>query len=85
MYRWYIYYGSWWALQFLWPPDWFSLGIHIDPRYRVRGDKKTFGPYIDLHLGFWILSLGNHPIYSSEFDQSVSVSRGGVSYYDVHR
>lgn len=78
MYRWYVYYGSWWALQFLWPPDWFSLGIHLDLRRRGR-----YGPYVDLHIGFWILSLGFHPIYAGEFDRSVSISRGGIPFSDA--
>ena len=58
---WGIRYGSWWMVQ--WALDkTFSLGIHLDPITRPWGnDGLTYGPYLDLHLGPFSLSLGNHP------------------------
>ena len=74
---WGVRYGRWWMVQ--WVLDgWFSLGIHVDLKHRQRGDGVTFGPYIDLHLGVVILSLGWQPCYSTELEKCLSVSRGGV-------
>jgi len=53
---------------------WFSLGIHIDFRHRHRGDGLHYGPYVDLHLGFFILSLGLNPVYAGEIDLKTSVA-----------
>lgn len=41
-----------------------SLGVHIDPLTRVS-DSGPFGPYIDIHLGPVVVSLGNHPARAS--------------------
>jgi hypothetical protein len=39
-----------------------SLGIHIDPIRRTWGNEGlTYGPYVDLHLGPFAISVGNHP------------------------
>ena len=52
--RWHTRHGRWWMVQ--WGrPIWFSLGIHIDCHLR----------YVDVHLGFLILTLGS-PDYSFE-------------------
>ena len=70
---WHLHHGSWWMIQ--WSFDgWFSLGIHIEPRKLPR-----YGPYVDLHLGCCIVSVGRNPAYSGEFQRSVSVSRGGLA------
>jgi hypothetical protein len=42
----------------------FSLGVHIDPRRRMS-DSGPYGPYLDLHLGPCVLSLGYHPARAS--------------------
>jgi hypothetical protein len=73
---WHLTHGRWWMVQ--WQVDgWLSLGIHIDLRRRIDSDGHSYGPYIDFHLGFVILSLGYHPVYSGEMRKAVSVSRGG--------
>ena len=57
--RWRIWYGRWWMVQYV--LDWtFSLGLHIDPMRRGQ-DDHAYGPYLDLHLVFVNISLGNHP------------------------
>ena len=72
MAQWYIRHGSWWMLQwsFNW---WVSLGVHVDFRRRA-----SFGPYIDLHFGPAILSLGRHPAYTDEVEKALTFSRGGL-------
>lgn len=62
-----------------WAVDgWVSLGVHVDFRRRVNAvNGERFGPYVDLHLGVLILSVGVNPLYSGELDSTVSVSRGG--------
>lgn len=75
---WHMRHGSWWALQWISPfASWFSLGIHIDLAKR-QTPTFHYGPYADFHLGWCILSLGVNPIYSGEFEASVSISRGGI-------
>lgn len=74
---WHVRHGRWWALQWCWD-WWFSLGIHVDLRHRHRSDGLVYGPYVDLHLGFAVLSLGNNPIYAGDIEASCSVSRGGI-------
>ena len=53
---------------------WISFGIHIDFRRRKRGDGFTYGPYVDIHFLFWILSLGNNPVYAGEIELVTSVA-----------
>ena len=57
---------------------WFSLGLHLDLRCRRTGRGATYGPYLDLHLGCVILSVGNNPVLSGEIEASVGGSRGGM-------
>lgn len=75
MTKWRCRYGSWWMIQVLWD-GWISLGIHVDLKQR-RALAGTFGPYIDLHLGIVILSIGWHPYLSSNLERVASYSRGG--------
>lgn len=52
-------FGRWWLWQ--WSLDGtLSLGLHVDP-LRRRSDDGPYGPYLDLHLGPAVLSLGYHP------------------------
>lgn len=46
--RWHIHNGKRWMVQWGWP-IFFSLGIHIDRQLK----------YMDLHLGFIIITFGN--------------------------
>jgi hypothetical protein len=65
-------YGNWWMVQWAWD-GWFSLGIHMDFRHRRRAEF-SYGPYVDLHLGVLILSLGWRPVYAGELDLHTSVA-----------
>ncbi len=49
-------------------------GVHVDFRHRRGPAGKTYGPYIDLHLGVLILSLGWHPVYAGDLDLRTSVA-----------
>jgi hypothetical protein len=70
---WHRRYGDWWMVQ--WELDgWISLGIHIDFRHHRGINGHTYGPYVDLHLGVLILSLGRHPVYAGELDLKTSVA-----------
>ena len=75
--KWGIKYGKFWAIQWVFD-GWISLGIHIDFKHRSRSDGITFGPYIDLHLIKFIVSLGWNPAYSTDLEKVISVSRGGL-------
>jgi len=61
MAKWNLKYGSWWMLY--WSLDYMvSFGFHIDFKRRKTGrDKKPYGPYIDIHFLWFILSFGYHP------------------------
>jgi hypothetical protein len=75
---WNIIYGKYWMVQWCFD-GWYSLGIHIDTRVRHVGKTgERFGPYIDLHLICFIVSLGINPILSSALDTQCSVARGGI-------
>lgn len=72
-------FGSWWAVQ--WALDRpFAVGVHLEPRTLTNSTQGVrFGPYVDVHLPFLILSVGRNPIYSGEVELLVGYSRGGVS------
>ncbi|MDP9145913.1 MAG: hypothetical protein M3N43_14690 [Actinomycetota bacterium] len=73
---WGVRYGRWWSVQ--WVLDgWFSLGVHVDLKRRTHLVVGTYGPYIDVHLGVVIVSVGNNPAYSGDLERALSVSRGG--------
>ena len=57
---------------------WLSFGIHLDFKHRHDVFGHSFGPYMDLHLGVLILSLGWHPYLSSDLERVSSVARGGT-------
>jgi hypothetical protein len=69
--NWHRLHGTWWMLTWAWD-GWLSLGIHVDFRHRRRqGDnyRYSFGPYVDLHLGFVVLSLGRRPYYAFRYEE----------------
>lgn len=72
----YPLWGSWWAIQ---RNAGFSLGLHLDWQSRVCGSGVPFGPYLDLHIGPFVLSVGRNPIYAGEIDLLQSFSRGGLN------
>lgn len=58
---------------------WFSLGIHLDLRRRRNAEQQIdFGPYVDLHLGCVIISLGYNPAVSGRLHSSINCGRGGI-------
>lgn len=74
---WGIRYGRWWAVQ--WRFDGcLSFGVHVDFRSRPHAKVGHYGPYVDLHLAFWIFSLGRNPAYSGELDRLLPSARGGA-------
>ena len=79
MSAWNLHHGSWWMIQ--WSFDgWFSIGLHVDFRKRINSTSNApYGPYIDIHLGCFILSVGRNPAHSGELDRIISVGRGGLS------
>ncbi len=65
-------------IQWQWD-GWFSIGLHVDFRRRTSARLGVdYGPYVDIHLGWFIFSFGCNPAYSGELDKIVSVSRGGA-------
>lgn len=68
--------GSWWAVQ---STPGFSLGIHVDPRSRLAANDVRYGPYVDLHLIRWVVSVGVNPIYSGAIDLLESWAHGGIN------
>ena len=71
MSTWHIKHGKWWMVQrcFDW---WFSFGLHVDFKQRVTGKtanlpkehQRCYGPYLDLHVLWFIISIGYQPYYS---------------------
>lgn len=79
---WNIRYGEWWMIQ--WQiHGWASLGAHVDLKRRrvAHGEHqgKVYGPYVDLHLLFLILSLGFRPYLTGELMNVSGSARGGFS------
>lgn len=71
---WAIRFGSWWMVQFALDGT-LSFGLHVDPLVRHWGnDGLTYGPYLDLHLGPVVVSLGNHPARAGDVRWLTSVA-----------
>jgi hypothetical protein len=70
---WGIRHGRWWMVQFALDGT-LSLGIHIDPLRRF-GDSGVYGPYVDLHFGPIVISVGNHPARANAWGL---YSQGGI-------
>lgn len=64
---------SWWA----------SLGVHVDlkRRHAANGQFKgrSYGPYLDVHAGFVIVSVGWRPYLTGELMNESGAARGGIS------
>ena len=73
---WYERHGNWWMIQWC-SGGWFSLGFHIEFRTRAVQTGQKFGPYVDLHIGLFIISVGRNPYYSSAWEGIISAGRGG--------
>lgn len=80
--EWNIRYGEWWMIQWQFA-GWISFGIHIDPLSRKVAAGpfagKTYGPYIDIHLGCFIFSFGVRPYLTGELINQSGIARGGFS------
>ena len=69
--------GSWWAIH--WQVDgWASLGLHVDLKRRITAEGERYGPYVDLHLGPVIASVGVNPIRSTSY-HACMMGRAGES------
>ena len=56
---------------------WFSLGFHFDPRTRMHSRYFVpYGPYLDIHLGPFIFSVGRNCYLA--IDRDIQSGRGGV-------
>jgi hypothetical protein len=63
---WVIRHGKWWMVQWHFG-GWISFGIHIDPIKRRTGRSGIrYGPYMDVHILWMILSIGFNPYYSTD-------------------
>jgi len=71
---WHLRYGSWWMVQWMWL-GWISVGFHIDFKHHHMDNGESYGPYIDLHLGLAIVSIGNNPVYCSDTRVSYAIPR----------
>jgi hypothetical protein len=60
---WGLWYGPCWLVQWRFDGT-LSLGLHLDPCHR-QGDHGPYGPYLDLHLGPVVVSVGYHPARAS--------------------
>lgn len=60
-----LWWGSWWAIQFYWARC-LSLGGHLDWE---RG-------YVDLHAAWFTFSLGRNPVVTNERDRLRGSCRG---------
>lgn len=79
---WNIRYGTVWMVQ--WQLDWWlSFGVHLDPKMRRVSSGQfaglRYGPYLDLHLGFVIVSVGWRPYLTGELVNESGIARGGES------
>ena len=64
MAQWNVIHNKYISLQYCFD-GWISVGIHIDFKRRFTGANKIpYGPYIDIHFLWFILSLGYNPYYS---------------------
>lgn len=69
-------YGRWWAVQ---RHAGLSLGVHLELRARRTNAGTRYGPYVDLHVGPFVVSVGVNPIHAGELDLLTSFSRGGLA------
>jgi len=60
-----LVWGPWWAVQF-YAGAYLSVGAHLDLRR----------PYLDLHVLWFIISLGRLPVLTNELDRHRHTCRG---------
>lgn len=77
----YLLYGRWWSVVF-YSGRALSLGIHIEYWRRERGTAfggpRFYGPYVDLHIFWFCVSVGNWPIYAGNLHANANWARGGL-------
>lgn len=79
--KWYMIWGRWWLVY--WTLDLtFSLGVHVEPHCRPynlkTGEHSSYGPYVDIHLPMFVISLGNNPVYMEAIDALRRYARGNI-------
>lgn len=75
--RWGVAHNTWLAVQ--WSTEYaLSLGLHLELRTRLNAAGDRYGPYVDLHVPFAIISVGRRPVYSHDWDSFIA-GRGGRS------
>ena len=60
-----LWHGSWWAVQ-LYVAPYLSAGLHID----------LLRPYLDVHAGWLIVSIGSRPVITNAVDRYRHSCRG---------
>lgn len=71
--------GAWWAVQTARSIGPVNFGAHVELRARATNAGVRYGPYLDVHLPFAVVSVGRNPIYAGELDLLRSYARGGVN------
>ena len=60
-----LWWGAFWAAQIA-AGHYFSIGVHVD----------WARPYVDVHLGWLIVSVGRNPVLTAERDRLRGSCRG---------
>ena len=64
-----IWYGRYWAVQLVWLPWEFGLGVWMEPRR----------PLVDFHLLWFTVSFGERPVLTDEWQNRTHSGRGFLS------
>lgn len=62
----FLWWGRYWAIQWVFPDDGFSLGFRIEPRR----------PLLDLFIGPLTMAFGNHPVLTHPRTKDRHACRG---------
>lgn len=65
---WYSRHGTWWAAHWCLSQGITILpGVHFDwHRRRTAREDIRYGPYVDIHWLFGVISFGVNPVWSTE-------------------
>ena len=61
-----VWWGRYWAVQLIWLPWEFGLGIWMEPRR----------PLLDIHLLWFTIAIGERPALTAEWQNSIHSGRG---------
>jgi hypothetical protein len=75
--HWGTSHNRWFAVQWSWEYA-LSLGVHLEWRTRRNSAGERYGPYLDVHVPFGIVSVGRRPFYSKDWESFIA-GRGGVN------